>query len=229
MRERLFTEAFVLKKRERGEADQNITLYTKEFGKIDLLGKGIRKIDSKLKSGIDEYSKIYIEFIETSKRKTLVEAKNISKFLSFKKEGKIELIEKIKELVDNLIKEEEKDIKIWLLLKNVFFEKEKIKNYSIIYYYFFYNFISYLGYKPNINNCFVCQKKLKLEEIYFLEEKGFIDYNCSKSKDRVLPETIKLIKFFLENDLREVKKIKTDNINFFSLENISKKISWMLL
>ena len=45
------TKGFILKKRNQGEANQLFTVFTKDFGRIEILGKSIRKITSKLRAG----------------------------------------------------------------------------------------------------------------------------------------------------------------------------------
>jgi len=37
-------QGFILKKEDRGEADRIFTIYTKDFGKLELLAKAVRKI-----------------------------------------------------------------------------------------------------------------------------------------------------------------------------------------
>ena len=46
------TQGFILKKADRGEADRIFTIYTKDFGKLEILAKAERKIKSKLKGGL---------------------------------------------------------------------------------------------------------------------------------------------------------------------------------
>ena len=65
------TKGFIYKKRNRGETDRIFTIFTYDFGKIDVWGRAIRKIDSKLKSGIDIFYLSYIEFVQ-GKKKTLL-------------------------------------------------------------------------------------------------------------------------------------------------------------
>ena len=63
-----------MKKEDRGESDRFFTVYTKEFGKLDILGKSIRKISSKLRAGMGLFSLSEIEFIQGKALKTLTDA-----------------------------------------------------------------------------------------------------------------------------------------------------------
>ena len=69
------TQGYVIKKTGLREADQLFTIYTEDYGKIDVLGRGIRKITSKLRSGIDLFCFSEIEFVQGKAYKTLTDAK----------------------------------------------------------------------------------------------------------------------------------------------------------
>ena len=64
------TQAFILNKTDWNEADQIFTVYTEEFGKIKIVAKAIRKIKSKLRSGMDLFYLSEIEFIQGKSYKT---------------------------------------------------------------------------------------------------------------------------------------------------------------
>jgi len=74
------TRGIILKEANRGEADRLFILYTKDFGKIEILGKGIRRINSKLRPGISFPSLSEIEFIQGKRYKTLTDASLLADF-----------------------------------------------------------------------------------------------------------------------------------------------------
>jgi DNA repair protein RecO (recombination protein O) len=166
------TEGIVLKKIERGEADQLFTIYTKDFGKLKILGKGIRKITSKLRGGIDLFYLSQIEFVQGKNLKTLTGAVCLNKFENLRKDfGKLTLAFKIGNIFDKLVQREEGDKKIWFFLKD-FFNKMNNLNLrkpflDLSYYYFLWNLFSFLGYEVELSKCLFCQKKVKPELIFF--------------------------------------------------------------
>jgi len=74
------TRGFVLTKEDRGEADQVFSVFTEDFGKIKIKAKSIRKIKSKLRSGIDLFCFSEVKFIQGRTVKTLTDAVVIEKF-----------------------------------------------------------------------------------------------------------------------------------------------------
>ena len=166
------TLGLILKKENRGETDQLFTFYTRDFGKIEILGKAIRKISSKLRSGADIFYLSEIEFIQGKAYKTLTDAILIGKFENLRKDLKrLAVAYKISEVLNDLVKNEEKDEKIWRLILETFDKLDNLSlfpvNYFLIYYYFLWNFFSILGYAPEIYHCSICQKKLYPGRLYF--------------------------------------------------------------
>ncbi len=225
------TQGLILKKEDRGEADQIFTIYTKDFGKLEILGKAIRKISSKLRSGIENFYLSEIEFIQGKNYKTLTDAIPIEKFRNLRKNLEIlNIAYKVAKTLDNFVKGEEPDEKIWQLLIETFQRLNGPNLQSTIvnlhYYYFFWNLISILGYTPELYHCAVCQKKLKPETLYFDEkEKGIICSECVKnikSFIEVKPEIIKILRIILDKDLKTLLRLKIEDEYLNLLEKISK-------
>lgn len=224
------TKGFIFKKEDRGEVDQLFTIYTKDFGKLEVLGKAIRKISSKLRSGVEIFYLSEIEFIQGKTYKTLTDTILIERFQNLRKDlERLKIAYKISEVLDNFVKEQEADEEIWQLLMEVFQELNNYtlysKSYILIYHYFFWNLISILGYKPELYQCAICQKRLKPEKLYFSEkEGGIICQDCFKSVKSavgVKPEIIKILRIILDRDWKILSKLKIGDEYLKSLDTIS--------
>lgn len=196
------TQGIILKKEDRGEADQLFTVYTKNFGKLEILGKAIRKISSKLRSGVEIFYLSEIEFIQGKTHKTLTDAILIEKFENFKNNlNKLKVAYEVSEALDNLISGQEPDEKIWQLAKETLRKLNKLEignwKLEIVYYYFFWNLISLLGYQPEIQNCAIQGRKI----------------NCD------IPKIIKVI---LRKDWPLLIRLKLEPRHLKLLKNLSK-------
>jgi DNA repair protein RecO len=165
------SQGIIFKKEDRGEADQLFTVYTKDFGKLEILGKAIRKISSKLRAGADIFYLSDIEFIQGKTHKTLTDAIPIEKFENLRKDlNKLKIAYQISEILDTFLKGQEADEEIWDLLNKTLQQlnnpKPEVKNWKLSYFYFLWNFLSLLGYEPQLYNCAICQEKLKPEKFY---------------------------------------------------------------
>ncbi len=228
------TRGFVIKKEDRGEADQLFTIYTKDFGKLEILGKAIRKTSSKLRSGAEIFYLSEIEFIQGKTHKTLIDAMPIEKFKNIRQDfRKLKIAYKISEVSDKLIRGQEPDEKIWQLLIETFERLNKLEikdsNLDILLYYFLWNFLSILGYQPELQRCSLCPKKLVPQEIYFsFREGGTICQDCftrlkasSKVVKEVSPEIIKILRIILKEDWQTLLKLKIESDYLKSLKLVS--------
>jgi len=221
------SQGIIIKKEDRGESDQFFTVYTKDFGKIKVLGKSIRKISSKLRAGVGLFYFSEIEFIQGRNYKTLVDSVVVDKFKNIR--GDLEktiIAHKIVEVFDKLIQGQEKDISLFDLLLQALIDLDSNKNQKIVYYYFLWSFLSLLGYSPNLYNCSICQNKLEYKKNYFnLEGGGIICFDCflkERKGTEISPSLIKVLRIILKN--REMLfnlKIQQKEIDL--LRNISQK------
>lgn len=224
------TQGLILKKENRSEADQLFTIYTKDFGKLEILGKAIRKISSKLRSGLENFYLSEIEFIQGKTYKTLTDAILIEKFENLRKDlKKLRIAFKISEALDNLVKGQEPDEKVWQLLNETFNKLDNCSLFtvhcSLIYYYFLWNFLSILGYKPELYHCSLCQKKLLPMSLYFSpKEGGIICQKClvkEKESVKIEPEIVKILRLILERNWKVLSKLKIEKSHPKSLKIIS--------
>lgn len=225
------TQGIVLKKTNQGESNQLFTVYTKDFGKLEILGRAIRKIKSKLRAGIDIFYLSEIEFIQGKAQKTLTEAFLIDKFENVRQDFKrLKIAHKISEVLDNLISNQESDKKIWQLAFNTFQGLNNLQlpvaKYQLLYFYFFWNLLSFLGYKLELYHCSLCQKKLTAGTLFFNPgEGGIICAECQKplkSMKEISPDIVKILRFLMEKDWRVTKKLKIEPTHLKPLKVLSR-------
>lgn len=224
------TKSFVLKEQERGEADKLFTVFAKDFGKLEVLGRAIRKMKSKLRAGIPLFSFSEIEFIQGKAYKTLTDAVLIKYFENIKKDSqKFEAARRISETFDNLVKGQEKDEKTWRLLNEVFVKLNSFQlsmaGCRLLYYYFFWKFVSFLGYQPELYQCLICTNKLKPKNLYFGSEGGIICDDCYQKEkppaSPIDPNIIKILREILKRDPTRFLKLKVKKKYLLSLEKVS--------
>lgn len=206
------------------------TIYTKDFGKVEVLGKAIRKVSSKLRSGAELFYFSEVEFIQGKTHKTLTDAILIEKFANIRKDlRKLSVAFKISEVLNSLVRGQEPDEKIWKLLVSVTLKLNSVKNIEEvkhkIYYYFFWNLISLMGYEPDFYKCYVCGKRISQKSIYFnAREGGLVCENCQKSKKalrEIDPDTIKVLRLALKKDWKTLAKVKLSEDNLKSITSTS--------
>lgn len=224
------SQGLILKKENREEFDQLFTVYTRNFGRLEVLGKAIRKISSKLRTGAEIFNLIEVEFIQGKIYKTLTDVILINDFKTVKNDLKrLQIAYKISEIFDNLIKGQEPDEKLWQLLTDVFERLDDLRIqytiYQILYYFFLWNLLSILGYTPELYQCSLCQKKITPENIFFSpKDGGLVCDKCKtliKSAKNIAPDIVKIIRIILKKDWSTLKKIKFGKEDLKQLSLIS--------
>lgn len=224
------TQGFIFKKTDSGEADRVFTFFTKDFGRLEILARAERKIKSKLRGGLEIFYLVDIEFIQGKTHKTLTDTFLIENFKNIRNDlERLAIAYKIGEVLDKLIKGEEKDEKIWNLILETFKILANLQftiyNLQLVYYYFLWNLLTILGYQPEIYFCSLCQEKLKPGKLYFSFKEGGVFCNLcfKKIKDgkEIDENFVKILRIILKRDWPTLKKLKIEEFQKKLLEDIS--------
>ena len=232
MTTRYKTQAFIFKKSDINESDRLFSVFTNDFGRLDIFAKAIRKNGSKLRSGIDIFFMSDIEFVQGKNRKTLTDAIIAKKFGNIVEDlERFKIANDIGKVLDGFIKGEEKDNRIFNLLGEVFYRLDdknlKIEKCALVYYYFLWNAFSILGYHPEVQKCNMCKQKINPDNIYFSgREGGIICGKCfekSKSPQKINSDVVKVLRIIFKEDLETLLRLKIGSSSRKLLLAISEK------
>jgi len=147
------TQGIILKKTDFGEADQLFNIYTQSQGKIIALGRGTKKIQSKLSGSLQQFCLLNL-MIAPGKNYSHIAGVTLAKNFSGIKNDlkKIILGSFALELIDKFTQTDQPDINIFILLSkylaaindNLFSEKE----WHLIKQAFIIKLLSLLGLAP---------------------------------------------------------------------------------
>ncbi len=148
------TCGIIIKKQDKGENDKLITLFTKDYGKITLIAKSVRKNKSKLSGHLNLFSFSEVGFVLGRGFKVLTSAIEVNSFSSVKNNpNKLKITDYISSLIFKYTQSEEKDEKIFnlILLAISYLDGKEFSELKLEYLsrYFEYRFLSILGYQPN--------------------------------------------------------------------------------
>lgn len=203
------TQGFVVDKKDFREADQLFTIYTKDFGRLEILGRAIRKIKSKLRPGVDVFYLSEVEFIQGKRYKTLTDALSIEKFKGITGDlNKLEVAYKILKAFNSCVHCEEKDDKTFNLLEETFSRLDSCALPQMAYYCFLWDLLCISGYKVDLYNCAICRRKLMPLSLCFdCERGGIICKDCSTGLS-ISPEAVKYLRLFTLKDWQTIFRLK---------------------
>lgn len=147
------TIALVVKRKNKGEYDQVLTLFTKRYGKIDFICRGIRKKEAKLAGHLGSLCLSDVSFVLGKYAKVLTAACNREHFSAIKKDlTKLKAARRIVKLLDEYTITEEKDEAIFNLVVGAldYLNRRDMTALELKFFlrYFEFKFLSVLGYEP---------------------------------------------------------------------------------
>ena len=111
------TEGLILKRINFGEADKVLTIFTKHYGKICALAKGIRRITSRKGGNLELFNWVILFLFKGRNLDIITEAQVKDSFPGFRKDLKrIGIAYYFCELVDKLCPERQKNQEVFALL-----------------------------------------------------------------------------------------------------------------
>lgn len=181
------TEGIVLKSMEFKEADKIVTIYTKDYGKIAAIAKGVRKTKSKFGSSLEILTYSIFLFYKGRNLDIVSQTEILESFFSTSKEViKFAFAANCVEVINRLTEEREINIGLFNLLKEVLHYLKESNDPKLLTLSFKWQTMSILGYRPSLDHCCRCNKSVEVQkEMYFnIKEGGLVCNNCiAKDKE----------------------------------------------
>lgn len=174
------TEGIVLSELRFKDTSKILNIYTKELGKISVMANGAYKANSKLMASTQVFS--HNEYI-FKKGKTfyyLNQGNIIESFYNIREDvERFVYASYILELIEKSSPEEEGNITLFLLLeKSLTILSKMDKDFLKFTIAFQLKFISFIGYRPYLKNCVICNSVHKDQIRWSNQEGGVICKNC---------------------------------------------------
>lgn len=206
------TDALVVRARDYGEADKILTLFSREFGRIQAIAKGVRKPKSRLRGGVQLLS--YSDFL-LHKGKSLDTVSQVEQKESFL--WLMEDLERlthaayIAELLDAALWENEEGQEIFLLTLTCFYLMQSLEP-KLVTRCFEFRLMQLMGYKPQTETCVVCNAQVGGEKRQFSCELGGVLCSRCRNQDHQSMEVsggaLAVINQFLKMDLRKLDRLR---------------------
>jgi len=113
------TEGIVLKRINYGEADCILTIYTKHYGKIRAIAKGVRKLTSRKAGSLELFNNVVLFLVKGKNLDIITEAQVVNLFRYWRKDLlRVGVAYYFCELTDKLTPDEQPNQEIFNLLKD---------------------------------------------------------------------------------------------------------------
>lgn len=141
------TTGVVIRRKNVGEADRLLTVFTKHHGKITIQAKGVRKISSRRSGHIELLNLVSVSLYKGRSMSTLTEVETIDNFSSIKDNLKnVGFAYHVCELVDSLCAENQENSQVFSLLCDVLSKLESRDDHVALISAFERQLLSALGF-----------------------------------------------------------------------------------
>lgn len=162
LQERLYrTEAVVLSRTDYSEADRIFTLYTPKLGKIRVIGKGVRRPNSRLGPHLEYFSRCQLMLAKGRDLDVITGAETIDSHIELRSDlDALGHASHMAELLNRLTEERQEQERAYdLLSQSLRFVCDGVNPFVVTRYYEF-ALTNLLGYRPELYRCVGCQKAI---------------------------------------------------------------------
>ena len=184
------TTGLVLQVRAHQESSRLYTIYTRDFGKIEVMAAGSLKISSKLSPHLLPLNEVEIMVAHGKVRDRLAGAKLLRQLVSFTEPQDIILGEGFLEVVAKFTGFGQLQANLYDLLINSLLDLKDLPRDKVAwrdlarqkFFIFTYEVLKISGLAPNYQNCEVCHEGLSEETLFDWQLHGFVHNRCLVNK-----------------------------------------------
>lgn len=218
------SEAIVIGKRDWNEADRIVAFYSKKWGRIEALAKGIRKPKAKLRSHLELFCRLEISLVKAKGRPIIIDAVTINAFPGIKENlSSTRAAFALCEILDKGLVEQESSGVLWetVIGSFEFLNRVPSDKHVLIVGFLGLRVLDFLGYRPELYRCAVCSKELKSDLFFSPQNGGAAHRQCAPAPDSfpASANLIKLARIFLEKDVDFLAKLKVGALEKGELVN----------
>lgn len=219
-------EGVVLRHVPFGEAERILTVYTREFGKLRCVGRGVRRIKSKLGGHLEPCTHFLGHLSEGKTIDIITEAETLQSFRIIKEDlDRLSKAIYFAELVDSFSVDNVPSHLVFNTYLDVLYalQNENIPSHLVMYFQIF--LLSQSGFGPELYCCVDCGMKIAPEaHLFSCVKGGIVCSDCHRHSGETLVNIsingLKLIRFLQGQKQPDLSQIKIPTADFSAAERL---------
>ncbi len=173
-RERVYrTRAIILKRREQGEADRVITIFTPEYGKRVVIAKGVRKPTSRKAGHLEPFAHVSLMLAKGKTWDVITGAQTVTSFRKLREDLDLTAYAYyFCELLDAFVQVDDPHPELYDLLLTAFRRLETSPNLALTARWYELALLKDAGFAPQLFSCVQCGERIQPVANYFSNERG---------------------------------------------------------
>lgn len=218
-------EAIVLKRRDYGEADRILTMYTRERGKVGAIAKGVRRITSRLGGHVELFTHASLLLAKGRNLDILTQAQTLDHFRGLRDDLlRTTYAYHVAELVDRFCEEGIASEPIFELLCDSLDALCDAEDPALVVRFFELRLLGHLGYRPQFFQCVRCNDPLEpLGNHFDPDSGGVLCPRCATSADGALPlheGAFRVLRFLQTRTLATARQVALQRDTRHELERL---------
>jgi len=207
------TEAIIIKKTKLREADNILTLYTPDLGKIQAVARGVRRTKAKLAGHLELLTHSQVSLARGRNLDTITGSQTINSFLPLKTDlwltsYGLYLIE----LVNQFTPDHVENRPLFQLLLDTMHNLCQPGDKELTLRYFELHLLNEVGYRPQLQQCVACHSPLEpVTNSFCPGAGGILCPDCSHSQSLTYPlsvNALKVLRLLQRSDYQTISKLK---------------------
>jgi len=228
------TPAIVLRHRRLGDADQILTLYTANFGKVDAVAKGVRKMKSRLAGHVEPLTHAQFMLAKGKSLDVVTQVETTEPFAALRDD--LERMSRalyVCELLDKFTEPHAENFGLYRLLLDTLRRVGGDADYDTTIRFYEMALLIEMGYTPELDECVACRTRLEpVTNFWSAGAGGAVCRNCRVDETAVRPvsaNAIKLLRLLRHGRWPDVARVSVDPELALELERaLGEYVRWVL-
>jgi len=225
-RDRIYRcDAVVLRRMDLGETDRILTLLTDRFGKIRVIGKGIRRPTSRLGPHLELFSTTRLMLSRARELDVITSAETIDLHAGLRSNlNALGVASHCAELVDRFLADRDENRAVYRLMGTALERLDAVANPDRVARWFEVALLGEMGVRPELFNCVVCDQSVEAEPNRFSVRLGGI--LCREHADRDISAIVlslaaqKVFRLLIRGDLDAFLQLNVSDPVLHELESV---------
>lgn len=204
------SEAIVLRRRDFGEADRLLTLFTRDHGKLRAIAKGARKPQSRKAGHVELFMRSKMLFARGRNLDLITQAELVEAYRPLREElVRLTYASHIAELLDRFTGENDVQPELYHLLADALGWLAESQDLMLTTRYYELRLLSLVGFQPQLFQCVHCKTPIEPQDQFFSAELGgVLCPNCRPADKGTQPISLAALKVMRYLQTRPYKAVK---------------------